>query len=163
MTLIANTLCTETEMQRLFSVYGVTAHADHDADGVSDSGVVDDCINQATEEIRFYLWKNYSDAALTTSTLVNRWATTLAVYFLCLRRGNPVPDSLLAEFQRIMELLASGQPIPNLPLRGDLRPTMSNVEIDRRYYRNKIRVTRPNSTDAATTLTQHEATEVPYE
>lgn len=161
MALIANALCSEADMIRLFSQYGVTAFSDHDADGVDDEGVADDCINQATEEIRGYAWMWYSDTQLATSTLVNRWATTLAVFFLCQRRGNPVPDSLQAEALRIFELLqkvAEGNyRIPGLALRGDLRPSMSNVTIDRRYPVSTVRVTRPNSTDAPTTLTQDES------
>lgn len=168
MTLIANPLCTETDMERLLSAYGVTAFADHDRDGVADDGVADDCINQATEEIRGFAWMWYSDAQLATSTLVNRWATVLSCHFLCTRRGNGPPESLQAEFQRIFDLLqrvADGTyRIPGLALRGDFRPSMSNVAVDRRYPHSTIRVTRHNSTDAPTTLTQDQANEVlPYE
>lgn len=164
MTLIANTLCTEAEVVRRFSQIGVTEHADLENAGTATTGVVDDCINQATEEIRGFAWRWYSDATLATSTLVNRWATNLAVYFLCTVRGLSPPEAVAAEFERIMALLekvaAGHYRIPGLALRGDLRPTMSNVQIDRRYPYSTVRVTRANSSDPPTALTQDEA-EIP--
>ena len=165
MTLIANTLCTSADMTRLLSSHGVTGFADHDDDGAADSGVLDDCINQATEEIRGFCWMWYSDDALATSTLINRWATVLSCYFLMTRRANPAADSMAAEFERIFSLLqmvaAGSYRIPGLALRGDLRPTMSNVQVDRRWPVSTIRVTRQNSSDPPTTLTQDDALEVP--
>jgi hypothetical protein len=74
---------------------------------------------------------------------------------------------MLAEFQRIMDLLAAVAAgtfrIPNLALRGDLRPSMSNVEVDRRYRHSTIRRTQENSTDGGSSLPEHHADEaIPY-
>ena len=142
-----------------------TDHADHDEDGVADTGVLDDCINQATEEIDLYVATRYERSDLADSNLVNRWATLFAAYFLTTRRGNPTPNSWEIEFQRIIELLQDvndgKKKIPGIPLRADMRPSMSNLTIDRRYRRSTVRVTPTNSTDAPTTLTQDKALELP--
>jgi phage gp36-like protein len=155
-------LCEEADLERLLSPYGVEAFSDHDQTGAPDTGVVDDCIDQASEELIMYLHERYEESVLATSPLVKRWATTVAAYFLCQRRGNPVPDILATEFQRIMDpetglafQVAEGKrQIPGLPSRCDMRPTFSNLKVDRRYPTSKTRVTRVNSSDAPTKLTQ---------
>lgn len=162
MTLLSIVYCTEAEVQRYLSTNAVTDFADHDADGSADTGVVDDCINQATEEIDFYCREKHSQTQLATSELVSRWCVVMAARFLCQRRGNVVPDSIESEFQRITDAdagflarVASGKrSIPGISLRDDDRPTWSNLIIDRRYRRSKVRVTRANSADAPTQMTQ---------
>jgi phage gp36-like protein len=158
MALISPAYCEEADVRRLFSAHGVTAFADHDQDGESDAEVVNDCINQACEEINLYAQQRYTPAQLATSTLIARWTTTLACYFLCLRRGNPVPASIEGEFTRILsklEQIALGSlALPGIALRDDMRPSMSNLTVDRRYPQSRIRVTPNNSTDAPTRLTQ---------
>jgi phage gp36-like protein len=163
MTLIATTkLCTQADMERLLSVYGVQAFSDHEQTGVADVDVVVDCIDQASEEILMYLHERYLEADLQTSPLVNRWATVVAATFLCQRRGNPVPDSLQSEWVRIMDPVAGlchqisngTRALPGIPLRCDMRPSFSNLRVDRRFLNNKTRVTKSNSSDSPTTLRQ---------
>lgn len=168
---VATAYCTLADMQRLFSTQGVTAFADHDGDGEADSlngsTVTGDCIDQATEEINFYLLRWYSAAQLATSTLVNRWCTVLAVYFLCQRRGNPDPEIFQAEFERIMAKLELVKPggftIPGLPFKSDLRPSFSNMEVDRRFPANRVRVQTANSDNISTTLAQNAANVIPVD
>lgn len=164
---VATPYCTLDDMQRLFSTQGVTAFSDHDGDGQDDASVTSDCIDQATEEINFYLLRWYSAAQLATSTLVNRWCTVLAVYFLCQRRGNPDPAVFQAEFERIMVKLETVKPggfiIPGLAFKSDLRPSFSNLEVDRRFPFNRVRVVTENSDKIATTLVQNPANVVPVD
>jgi phage gp36-like protein len=152
------TYCTEAQMQRLFSGDGVTAFSDHNADGVADTSVVDDCIEQATEEINAYAMQRYSDTALSGSNLVTRWCTVLAVYFLCERRGNSPPASLQSEFERIMaklQQIPSGIfKLPGVATRSDFRPGFSNVTVDRRYQYSKVRVIQTASDNVPTVLPQ---------
>ena len=163
MTLIhVTTICTQADVERLLSPYGVEAFSDHSQIGQADAAVVADCCDQASEEIITYLHERYLEADIVTSTLVNRWATVVAAVFLCQRRGNPVPESLLAEWQRILDpvsglcvQIADGQrQLPGIPSRCDMRPTWSNLQVDRRFIRNKTRVTKSNSSEAPTTLSQ---------
>lgn len=168
MALITNALCSLADLQRLFSSTGVTSFADHDQNGSDDSGVTDDCINQATEEISLYTQKFYALADLVSSTLINRWATTLGVVFLCQRRGNPVPESLQSEFERIMqklEQIAAGTlQVPGIAMRANLLPSFDNLTVDQRYPRSTIRVTQANSSEnMPSTLSQDLAPEVVYE
>ena len=165
MTLLAITYCTQTDMERKLGEKGVIEFADHDNDHVADTDVVDDAINQATEELDAYATQRYTQTQLATSTLVTRWATVLACYFLTTNRGNPPPESLASEFARIMALLvqvASGEyQIPGLSLRSDMRPTLSNLRIDRRYIQSKARVEQAISTNTPTTQKQHKIEDIP--
>lgn len=169
MPLISPAYCSESQVERYLSSQGVIDFADHDEDGTANVEVVNDCINQATEEMDLYLRQRYTQDILGTSKLVERWATVLAARFLCQRRGNPVPASLEGEYERIanpdgglLARIADGsRQLPGLALREDLRPTMSNVDIDRRYQRSTVRVSRQNSSDAPTKLTQDQSIDYP--
>lgn len=136
--------CNQGDMERLFSAAGVTSFADHDEDTVNDTGVVTDCLNRAAEEINLFAMQYYSAAALATSTLVNRWATVFACCFLCELRGNEIPTAFQNEFTAIQEKLeqiATGDlKIPGLAYSEDFRPSIRNVHIDRRYWRDRVRV-----------------------
>lgn len=164
---VATPYCTLEDMQRLFSSQGVTAFSDHDADGQDDDGVTDDCIDQATEEINYYAMQFYSAASLAASTLINRWCTVLAVVFLCQRRGNPIPDSLASEREaiiaKLIEIRSGIGKLPGVAYKSNLRPSFSNLEIDRRFPSSRVRVNRTNSDGVATTLTQKAVGDSPIE
>ena len=144
------------QMIRKFGSYGVTSFADHDANGSADTGVVDDCIDQASAEIALLLGQRYALADLAAHSLVNSWATTYAIYFLCQRRGNPIPVSLGDEFNRISAILekivAGTMKIPGLDESTGLRPQFSNLTIDRRYPNNRVRVRPSASSDTPSVL-----------
>ena len=167
--LLDTTYCTITELRRYLSAQGVTDFADHDASGAADSQVVADCINQATGEIDMYARQRYAVAGLNAHDLITRWCVVMSAYFLCQRRGNPVPDSILNEFLRITDpdigflaKVASGRlQLPGLALGDDLRPTWSNLAVDRRHRRSAVRVTKENSSDADTKLSQDVKSEFP--
>ena len=165
MTLLATVYCTVAQVERLMSSTSVQEFSDHNADGTTDTDVVHDCINQATEEIDLFLRQRYTPAALATSTLVTRWAVTMSARLLCTRRGNVIPDSIEREWERIadpdngllVQVSRGIRQLPGIALRETLRPTMSNVAIDRRYQRSTVRVTRQNSSNPSTKLTQDTA------
>jgi phage gp36-like protein len=141
-------LCTQAEVERFLSVQGVTAFADHDQDGTADDDVVDDCIEQASEEMLAYLLQRYALASLVSSTLVKRWAVTISAYFLCMRRGNPPPEVLQTEFERLLNpetgliprVAAGSFALPGLALNADLVPNFANLTVDRRFGQSKVRV-----------------------
>lgn len=167
--LLSTVYCSESEVQRFLSSGAVTDFADHDADGTADEHVVDDCINQATEEIDLFARQRYTQTILKTSTLVNRWCVVMASRFLCQRRGNIVPETIEREWERIADpvtghlaaIAAGRRQLPGMALREDLRPTMSNLTVDRRRQRSTIRVTNVNSSDPPTKLTQDTVIETP--
>lgn len=132
----------QADLERLLSSRGVQSFADHDQDGTSDPDVIDDCLVQASQEIELYC-KRYEPADLANSPLVNRWATVLAVVFLCQRRGNGVPESLAEEFKRIYELLmqiGSGIfELPGIAASADSVPKFSNMTVDRLAGNRQLR------------------------
>lgn len=155
------TLCTQAQVERVLSTYGVVAFADHDGDGLQDDAVVEDAIQQASDEILMHLHDRYEPAVLAAVNLVNRWAAIGAACYLCETRGNPVPESLQLKWDKLVgengilpKIGAGMMALPGVMLRYDSRPSWSNLQIDRRYPTSKTRVTTVNSSDAPTTLTQ---------
>lgn len=161
--------CTAADVQRYLSTTGADLWADSELQGQPNPDVYDDVIEQASAEIDLYAQQRYSAASLATSSIISRWCTTIACYFLTIRRGNPPPESLAGEFLRltdpdtgILARIAKGLvQLPGLALRADLRPRMSNIKIDRRYVQSKQRVEKETSTDAETKLRQNLMEEVP--
>lgn len=164
MTLIATTYCTAAEIKRRCGDVAWLNYTDHDADGIEDSNVGDDAINEATETISFYCQtRGYSVASLAASTLINRWTVVVAWYVLARNRGNPPPDSLAIEYAEIirkLEAIAAGKmSLPGVAFSS--RPGMSNHIIDRRYPQSKVRVEQHISTDQPSTLPRNFKHEFP--
>jgi len=160
-------LCTQAEVERVLSTYGVLAFADHDGDGSEDDNVVEDCIQRASDEIHLYLHDRYDSAVLATVNLVRRWAAVGAACYLCQTRNNPPPESLDLQWQKLINneeglipKIGKGlQALPGVQLRYDSRPSFSNLRIDRRWPTSKTRVAVANSSDAPTSLNQDTAQE----
>ncbi len=150
--------CSIAELQRFMSTNATTDFADHDADGSADTDVLEDCINQGTDEIDLYARQQHTQAQLATSTLINKWCIVMSARFLQERRMNVVSESIVVQWDRIIELLEkvadNRRQLPGLAKRDDMRPTWSNLKVDRRFRHSKIRVTRTNSSSAPTKLTQ---------
>ena len=144
--------CLEADIERYLSAQGVTDFADHDEDTVRDTGVVTDCIEQASQEIELFLIEKHVEADLKLSKLVERWCTVMAARFLCQRRGNPVPASLEEEFEQVRVYLQAVREdrlsLPGIQLRDRQTPVWSNVHVDHRYRWRKLR-RQPNSSKAS--------------
>lgn len=158
MPLQSTVYCTIAELQRFLSANAVADFGDHDQDGSADTDVVEDCINQATDEIDMYARQQHTPAQLATSTLITRWCVVMAARFLQERRGNVVSQSIVDQWDRIIENLEkvskSRLQLPGLAKRADLRPSWSNLKVDRRFRHSTIRVTKTNSSSSPTALTQ---------
>ena len=154
----AVTLTDRGSMERLFSAAGVRNFSDHEQVGETDDEVVLDSIYDASEEILGAIYNRYTPENVAKSRQAHLWATFLAVYYLCFRRGNDPPGSFMEEIARIrseLELVHKGKALRGIPLRADLRPTFSNLQVDRRYPRSKVRVVRQTSSLPATNTTQN--------
>ncbi|HMO86302.1 MAG TPA: hypothetical protein PKC18_15420 [Lacipirellulaceae bacterium] len=145
-------LCTQADVERHLSVYGVRLRLDDDGDGHVDSAelaAMTDARTEASETCYFYLGQKYSEEMLATSNWVNRKAMILACYRICTRRANPCPDSLAEDAAKVEEELKSvadgPRLIPGLPLRRILAPTWSFTKADPRYQFRVIRVEKNNS------------------
>lgn len=157
------TYCTAEDLERYLSSRGVTAFADHDGDDLGDDGVVDEVIDQASAMVRGYLKRQYVEAQLGDDVQVKEWTVTVACYKLCLRRGNPPPESLAYSYEQvagndgILAKIANRHQWPgrlDIDRRKDLgsAPAFSNLTVDRRHPREKVRVTEANSSRQPTDL-----------
>jgi phage gp36-like protein len=155
----ATLYATQSDLERLFSSYGVTSFSDHDQDGVNDTDVVSDCITQASQELEFYC-RRYAPAALSQSSLITRWCTVISCVFLCQRRGNPVPESLQAEMDRIYAMLKeidqNGKPIPGIGQSSACVPKFSNLTVERGFC-EPVRVVRGNGSHAPVSTPQDQS------
>lgn len=165
MTLMSQCLTSHAEMERCFSSHGVDAFSDHDGAGFRDTDVVDDCANEGSYEVLNYAGQRYSQTGLFGHSTSRAWATLFACRLLTIRRGNPIPESFQIRYEEIMALLkqipSGAYKLFGLGERGDLRPTWSNLQVDRRYRHSTIRVTSPNSSSSPTALTQDDLQEGP--
>ena len=146
---VAIPLTTEAEMDDEVGKDAILAWADHDNSGLANDGVLTRVIDRATQEILRTAGNRYSATALSGDAEIRGWATILACYFLAKTRGNHPPDSLVDDVEWIRENLKSiedGRSTLNrVAMKADLRPTMTNRTVDRRYSFRTVRK-RPDST-----------------
>lgn len=92
-------LCLATDVEMILSSTGVSLRTDDDSDAT------DWAIEEASLDIQEYCLQSYSIESLTASNWVKRQTAWRAAKYLCERRGNPVPASLLDEVKRREERL----------------------------------------------------------
>lgn len=145
-------LCTPEQLERYLSPLGVMLFSDHEYDGVADSAVISDCIGRATSELLGLLTPLYLHSELDQSSLVSEWCVVLSCYYLCIRRGNPPPDSLAREFDRIMDkegfvyrARKGSFIIPGIKRTSVNAPAITNYQVDRRWANRTVRVVRVTS------------------
>ena len=144
----------------MLSTFGVTAFADHDYDQVEDDGIVDECLEFGSQEVYGRIAARYpiADVATKRPKLLVEYATVVAARTLCMRRGNPAPQSLEIRYQEItatdgsLDKIASGK-IRLIDSTGAQIAAVSggamahaNITIDRRFNKNQQRVIRSSST-----------------
>jgi hypothetical protein len=153
-------LCTEADIATVLSYAGLDYRGDNDRDGLADSVVVANSIGRASDELQGELTGRYDMTSATSNRLVKAWCAVIAAFYVCQVRGNPVPEILQADFERITGrpdgLLARARSglfvIPGLDQTSNRAPTWHNLRIDRRYVTEKIRVIRSNSTPVQSKL-----------
>lgn len=133
-----------TEIDCMFGASAVELRTD---DG-SESTIVAEIINQASETVQSYTDRYYDAADLTGSNWVRRRATILAAYYLSSRRGNPTQYTAMVEqITRELEGVAEGKIlIPGVAARSVDVPTVSNQTVDDRYRYSKLRTLHGTST-----------------
>lgn len=156
---------TDAEVQRFMSAGMAEACEDHDEDGVVDPGVMGDAIIWATSEINLYCGRRYGYAQLAEHAWINRIATLIASIRLSITRGNEPPRAWVDEYERALEELKKirdgVESLDGLMLKYDERLAHTNLTIDRRFPRAKIRVEQQISSDQKTNLTQFRTSDVP--
>lgn len=160
MTIVGTAYTTEARLQRRMSAAAVIDYSDHDNDGTGDINVVDDAINESTDWINYWVTQGgYTTTNISASSIIAGWATDIAVCYLCQMRGNPPPVTFLDRCEKIDERLkaiAEGREVlPGIAMSNDMRGSMSNRTVDRRYGSSKVRVTRDNSSSPPSKLPRH--------
>lgn len=163
-------LCTETDVQGLLSTEMEQAQLDDAGVGPGDADQqarISQAIAWGSSKVLACLQPLYDSTDLTTSALVNEWATIASAYWLCSRRGNPVPESVQRMWLgtpgtddkgALGDLIAARKmelQIPDIGYRNPEWPAWSNVRVDPRYRTRQIRVERPISEQTPTQYSQN--------
>ena len=117
--------CTRSDVADVLSQAGINLRIDD-----SPPGSLSQVIDRASLEIDEYCLQRYG-ARLADSLWVTKRCAEVACYYLCVRRGNPVPAGVSLLFDRCIEKLERVQQgvlkIPNLPGSKSSYPVMSNM------------------------------------
>ncbi len=146
--------CSQTDLQNRLSADGITYRTD---DGPPTS--LGDVIVDASTQIDEHLFFLYDPVQLATSDWVRERCADIASYLLCERRGNPVPPGIARKYERAMDRLEQIRlgllAVPNLPIRKEMAPVMSNVRIRLDPFPRTV-VERNNSTGTPQGYDQHQ-------
>lgn len=141
--------CSEEDIANRLSIAGVALRVDDIPP--EDLG---DAIDRASIEVFEHLGNIYDDSELNAAATINRWASDIATYFVCTRRGNPAPSSVVKAYERAIEKLEKYQTgrflLPDASPRAMAAPSMQNHG-PRLTPAPHIRVQRKRSTGKAPT------------
>lgn len=142
--------CTRSEVENIWSEAGVMRRTDDDPEGVLDSSEVTAVIQQASSRIDMFLARRYSTAEISGSDWVTWCCAYLSACLLSKRRGNPCPESIGAECTQYLEWLKEIRDgvmdLPGAAPEQDVLPAVSNLTVDGRFRRNKVRRVPSTST-----------------
>lgn len=141
-----NLYCTEQDVADRLSSAAVDLHTDDSATG-TETQLMTDVREEASADIELRLGSMYEPSALATSRWVRFCCRAFACYLLCIRRGNPPPASITADYEKYSEqltLISDGTiRIPGLA-RAPGGPAVSNQSYDLRKYPG-LQIERPRS------------------
>ncbi len=134
--------CSLTDLYSRLSQTAVNLRIDDDASSIGP------CQQEATNDIQAFCLPDYNANDLLSNANAAGWvndrAIDLAAYYLCARRGNPVPASVEKRYERAMEMLRMVMDdqmyIPGIQRRHTDVPAWSNVRVWPSYEYKKIRV-----------------------
>lgn len=144
--------CVAADVENILSVDGDTGRLDDDDSGslsATESGYLTRAIQWATARVNLYLLGKYPAVDLAQSWIVNQYASIVAAYLVCSRRGNSAPASLKALYEETMEdlkqLRAGEIQLPDTAMRTAAWPAWSNVNVSVLYTIKRVRVQKPIS------------------
>lgn len=109
---------------------------------------------KGTSKVKLYCNSRYDDSQLALSGTVLDWATIVAAKFLCTRRAQACPKSILESYDEAIEemrMVQAGQlSIEDIGTRGADWPTISNVIVNPAYDGMRARV-QPNISEQTPT------------
>lgn len=168
--------CDIDDVEVLWSEFGVDERLTDEAGGTEVVGLAASCLEKATTLIMQKLAQRYALSDLQASSWVKWCCATLAAEFIGLRRGNPVPQSIVEEANRYREDLQEihdlqvnligddGLPLPARAIAGSSGhlPAVSNIRIDGRYQNAKVRRIDITSTQLPSNADQQWPTVDPF-
>ena len=159
--LTANPFCAISDVQDFLSLRGMIAGSDHESTGIENEDLINKMIQRASMELAGVLFPRYTLTELAKSSLVRDWTAVVASYHLMTTGGNPPPAAICSEFMRIMGIEGDGSgglvkrvqdgkfTIPNINPAATSIPVWSNLEVDRRFKHETIRVVSASSSKVA--------------
>lgn len=145
--------CSQNDLQNRLSADGVAYRVDD-----NPPTTLGDVLTDASTIVDEHLYSLYDPAQLVNSDWVRERAADIASYLLCERRGNPVPPGIQAKYERTMTRLEQIRlgvlAVPNLPIRKEMAPVLSNVRIRLDPFPRTV-VERNNSTGTPQGYDQH--------
>ncbi len=100
--------------------------------------------NYGTSRVKLYCCSRYNDSDLQTCWSANRWATTMAGYWVAKRCCRPCPQSIADDYEEAMDelrLVQMGQLcLEDIGTRTSGWPFITNASVDIRYNVAKTRV-----------------------
>lgn len=157
-------LCSQTDVEFVWSSFGVVTRLDDDYDGTADTGLMTKGIEKATTDVLWYL-SRFALSVVQGSAWV-KWATAyVAAVTIARRRGMSCPDGLLLEAEDYLaklQQIKDGAPLivddgtqapPRLDGSG---PVATNYTVDMRRPRTKVRRVPVSSTGQAPAGKHHD-------
>lgn len=141
--------CTEQDMASLLSDEGLTNFLDFNNEGGRFTTAVTKCRTWGSSRVSFYCSRRYSQALLATSDWVNGHTITFAVYRAVSTMGNGPSATLQQAYDDAIEELkmiqAGKADIPDINVRTNRAPAMSNMRVVPGYTNSDIRVVESTS------------------
>lgn len=142
-------LTTAAQIERIFTTLGVDLRTDDQESPEDIDIVIAEVISWASTTIASYTLKHYDTEELVNNPWVQRRAAIICCYYLSQRRGNP--PQFVAEYKRILEELELVNEnkimIPDAIVRAADVPCVHSHRVDDRYFINKLRVVKSQSTN----------------
>ena len=150
-----------TSLELIRQIYSVKGYsnllADLGGNSADEANVVDQAIRDAEETMMVRLGQYFEPGHCVGNRFITSRATWIAAYYVASRRGNEhYFQEKYEEAMRELDAIAQGQlpPPPEIPLRAQLMPAMTNFTIDENFGVQKNRV-RPTISVGGTYPNQH--------
>lgn len=145
--------CSRSDLESRLSTTGVSLRID------VDPGDMTAILTRASVRVNEFLALLYDPANLAVSDWVKQQAISVALYYLCKRRANPVPGSIASDYEEAcasMQAVKLGaDTIYDIAARRAAAPVLSNVRVKLAPTPHTV-VTPTRSTGKVTDYDQHQ-------
>lgn len=136
--------CEQTNVESVLSEAGVRNRVDDLFVGTGDTGLLTDCIDQASSDIDIDMLARYPVEELQKSRWIKWSCAWLAAGYLMIRRGLSISQSTKDKIDEIKMKLARIRDgydrIPEIAERGDRLPSILGITHDKRFRQQPSRM-----------------------